>query len=200
MRMVLPDRIELSTSPLPRECSTTELRQHGVGQLPARSARKLPQGVAGCKESPRPASRARLAAVTSLSRPLGLPHPASSPQITGMTHRRSEEDQERLAAALRANLGAAQGPGASAPGKVSRVSARKVSRVSARKATCGSAEPNWGRPKARRNPARRGGDPRFRRICRGQAVKVNGSGVRPRPVRLRPSAGARMNRRCGYAD
>ena len=26
-RMVLPDRIELSTSPLPRECSTTELRQ-----------------------------------------------------------------------------------------------------------------------------------------------------------------------------
>ncbi len=26
--MVLPDRIELSTSPLPMECSTTELRQH----------------------------------------------------------------------------------------------------------------------------------------------------------------------------
>lgn len=25
--MVLPDRIELSASPLPRECSTTELRQ-----------------------------------------------------------------------------------------------------------------------------------------------------------------------------
>ena len=25
--MVLPDRIELSTSPLPMECSTTELRQ-----------------------------------------------------------------------------------------------------------------------------------------------------------------------------
>ena len=25
---VLPDRIELSTSPLPMECSTTELRQH----------------------------------------------------------------------------------------------------------------------------------------------------------------------------
>jgi len=33
--MVLPDRIELSTSPLPMECSTTELRQHaryqGIG-------------------------------------------------------------------------------------------------------------------------------------------------------------------------
>jgi hypothetical protein len=27
-RLVLPDRIELSTSPLPMECSTTELRQH----------------------------------------------------------------------------------------------------------------------------------------------------------------------------
>ena len=26
--MVLPERIELSTSPLPMECSTTELRQH----------------------------------------------------------------------------------------------------------------------------------------------------------------------------
>src|SRR6185437_501959 len=36
-RMVLPDRIELSTSPLPMECSTTELRQRaritGVGQI-----------------------------------------------------------------------------------------------------------------------------------------------------------------------
>jgi hypothetical protein len=28
--MVLPDRIELSTSPLPRECSTTELRQQAL--------------------------------------------------------------------------------------------------------------------------------------------------------------------------
>ena len=26
--MVLPERFELSTSPLPRECSTPELRQH----------------------------------------------------------------------------------------------------------------------------------------------------------------------------
>ena len=34
-KLVLPDRIELSTSPLPMECSTTELRQHarehGIG-------------------------------------------------------------------------------------------------------------------------------------------------------------------------
>ena len=30
--LVLPDRIELSTSPLPRECSTTELRQQASNQ------------------------------------------------------------------------------------------------------------------------------------------------------------------------
>jgi hypothetical protein len=48
--MVLPDRIELSTSPLPMECSTTELRQHakylkGVGPngRPL-GGRFLPQG------------------------------------------------------------------------------------------------------------------------------------------------------------
>src|SRR5262249_52425581 len=43
--MVLPDRIELSTSPLPRECSTTELRQRRNGQAPnrpRRTARKVP--------------------------------------------------------------------------------------------------------------------------------------------------------------
>src|SRR6516225_5692178 len=34
-KMVLPERIELSTSPLPRECSTTELRQRpGLGRAP----------------------------------------------------------------------------------------------------------------------------------------------------------------------
>jgi hypothetical protein len=31
--LVLPDRIELSTSPLPMECSTTELRQHAPDDL-----------------------------------------------------------------------------------------------------------------------------------------------------------------------
>jgi hypothetical protein len=48
--MVLPDRIELSTSPLPRECSTTELRQQSAGPKQKRrekgplSGRFLPQG------------------------------------------------------------------------------------------------------------------------------------------------------------
>src|SRR5260370_1283138 len=47
--LVLPDRIELSTSPLPRECSTTELRQrsrHGRCDGGA----NLPQGLQGCKD------------------------------------------------------------------------------------------------------------------------------------------------------
>jgi hypothetical protein len=55
-KMVLPDRIELSTSPLPRECSTTELRQqalrpsssaapaaHVERQTPLKAGRSLPQ-------------------------------------------------------------------------------------------------------------------------------------------------------------
>lgn len=49
-KMVLPGRIELTTSPLPRECSTTELRQHRPGGesasgAPARRGRSLPQGI-----------------------------------------------------------------------------------------------------------------------------------------------------------
>src|ERR1700760_1916364 len=40
-KLVLPDRIELSTSPLPRECSTTELRQQG-GRPERESMRKRP--------------------------------------------------------------------------------------------------------------------------------------------------------------
>src|SRR5947207_3228941 len=47
-KMVLPDRIELSTSPLPMECSTTELRQHAGARESAIAVppggRSLPQG------------------------------------------------------------------------------------------------------------------------------------------------------------
>src|ERR1700736_5300756 len=38
--MVLPDRIELSTSPLPMECSTTELRQRARKTRHANHSRK----------------------------------------------------------------------------------------------------------------------------------------------------------------
>ena len=52
--MVLPDRIELSTSPLPMECSTTELRQHVLGSESAargayQAGRYLPQASPLCK-------------------------------------------------------------------------------------------------------------------------------------------------------
>jgi hypothetical protein len=43
-KLVLPDRIELSTSPLPMECSTTELRQHAryPGNRPKRPPTRRP--------------------------------------------------------------------------------------------------------------------------------------------------------------
>jgi len=42
MQMVLPDRIELSTSPLPMECSTTELRQHAPASAASIAADPVP--------------------------------------------------------------------------------------------------------------------------------------------------------------
>jgi hypothetical protein len=39
-KLVLPERIELSTSPLPRECSTTELRQRPVLRFSPSGSRK----------------------------------------------------------------------------------------------------------------------------------------------------------------
>ena len=55
--MVLPDRIELSTSPLPMECSTTELRQHARyrGNRPKRP----PQAGGSCHKDPSGASTRR---------------------------------------------------------------------------------------------------------------------------------------------
>src|SRR6185312_1697656 len=57
--MVLPDRIELSTSPLPMECSTTELRQHArysreSAQKAPTGGRFLPQGPLWRKHAGRP--------------------------------------------------------------------------------------------------------------------------------------------------
>jgi hypothetical protein len=53
--LVLPDRIELSTSPLPRECSTTELRQRELwrpaqGRQRRGGRRNVPQGSAPRKD------------------------------------------------------------------------------------------------------------------------------------------------------
>src|SRR5260221_5234235 len=46
-KLVLPDRIELSTSPLPMECSTTELRQRNARN--AKNARQCVNQVKACK-------------------------------------------------------------------------------------------------------------------------------------------------------
>ncbi len=54
--MVLPDRIELSTSPLPMECSTTELRQHAREQNRPRRPR---QAGGSCHKGPSGASTGR---------------------------------------------------------------------------------------------------------------------------------------------
>jgi hypothetical protein len=42
---VLPERIELSTSPLPRECSTTELRQQFQWSLIAAAVARPPDSL-----------------------------------------------------------------------------------------------------------------------------------------------------------
>ena len=52
--MVLPDRIELSTSPLPMECSTTELRQHA--RYPGNRPSRAPQAGGSCHKDPSGAS------------------------------------------------------------------------------------------------------------------------------------------------
>jgi hypothetical protein len=72
--MVLPERIELSASPLPRECSTTELRQ----QL----------------------TRARMPRAYEQKRWTGQAVPG---YLTPMA-KKDEERAKRLAEALRANL------------------------------------------------------------------------------------------------
>jgi hypothetical protein len=55
-KLVLPDRIELSTSPLPMECSTTELRQRaGIGNRPLGP----PQAGGSCHKDPSGASMRR---------------------------------------------------------------------------------------------------------------------------------------------
>src|SRR3954451_6759811 len=62
--MVLPGRIELTTSPLPRECSTTELRQRwaaseDVALWVPQAPSSLPQGGKACKRCRLYGSRAR---------------------------------------------------------------------------------------------------------------------------------------------
>ena len=114
--MVLPDRIELSTSPLPMECSTTELRQHarylrGIGPngRPL-GGRFLPQGPLWRKHAGRPErvqNRQKPALVAgkllqSGQLPRKLPRPIRFPTIHGpRPRRRIMTSHCRLAAAVR---------------------------------------------------------------------------------------------------
>src|ERR1700730_18405395 len=80
--MVLPDRIELSTSPLPMECSTTELRQHaGIRE----SAQKGPTKAADpCHKAPSCASaRAAPGVIKMRQNQRGTPAYASIGSVAG---------------------------------------------------------------------------------------------------------------------
>ena len=80
-KMVLPVRIELTTSALPRMRSTTELRQHTTGIAAGRSGAKR-RGRAGCQ------------AMSVTGRRFGMTD----------ADKKAAERAERMAAALRANL------------------------------------------------------------------------------------------------
>ncbi len=114
--MVLQERIELSTSPLPRECSTTELLQRrGLGG-------GRPLGVAGDldvngrpRKGVRPIVSAELRKVESRLSSPDLDRPAMTRYQGAMTgtpekpkaaraRAEAEERERRLKAALRANL------------------------------------------------------------------------------------------------
>ncbi len=90
--MVLLDRIELSASPLPRECSTTELQQRPMrpGPLRPRAGAAYGGGPSECQGgvAPRKATRLEMAFMDT-------PAPPPSP---------TDSRERRLAEALRANL------------------------------------------------------------------------------------------------
>jgi hypothetical protein len=89
---------------------------------------------------------------------------------------------------------AAESSGAPAPGKRAAPAPGKRavpgSPIGADRTPSGTERPRRGREP---------GVPRFCRICRGQAVRVGGSGIRP-PAHLQTPSAGRMNRRRGCAD
>ena len=96
--MVLPDRIELSTSPLPRECSTTELVQRRSERQRFIRVRTTPG---------KSLSTPRLTPVRSFAIHVAMDKPPrpQPPQSTGKPGGTAREIRlAREAAALRANL------------------------------------------------------------------------------------------------
>src|SRR4051812_45311797 len=87
--MVLPDRIELSTSPLPMECSTTELRQHVLGRESA-ATRGLPSGPISATSPPpvqacRPRSHEKIGSISGLKCPFSRESPDFPPILVPIT-------------------------------------------------------------------------------------------------------------------
>jgi hypothetical protein len=97
--MVLLERIELSTSALPRMRSTTELQQHTISRIPTM----------GCKKRPMAGARYWLASLLLSRQPFprsGLPCSAhrGNRWITMANNPHKLTKEERLAAKLRENL------------------------------------------------------------------------------------------------
>jgi hypothetical protein len=88
--MVLPDRIELSTSPLPRGCSTTELRQRPLASREGRdgTARDIHDALA----------------IDKASGPVDAAPMNEPPRVTPARQAERAARDKRLAEALRANL------------------------------------------------------------------------------------------------
>jgi site-specific DNA recombinase len=100
--LVLPERIELSTSPLPRECSTTELRQHPGAEA------NIPGG--DIRQGGGPCTSAGAATVASnqlldkfITRSLHR-YMKDLPDLTPEKRTERAAREERLAKALRDNL------------------------------------------------------------------------------------------------
>ena len=95
--MVLHDRIELSTSPLPRECSTTELVQRRgrvISRTPRKAQPPIPSRRACRLDVPRPAAHSNPMEET----------PPPRPTLTARALAEKHAREARQATALRANL------------------------------------------------------------------------------------------------
>ena len=100
-RLVLLEGIELSTSPLPRECSTTELQQQPAARYSRRAAYRASRGR-------KPGAQAGLDAAAPAPNPAAVNTPPSQadqpPPPSPPATNAAEDRRAREAAALRANL------------------------------------------------------------------------------------------------
>ena len=176
---MLPDRIELSTSPLPMECSTTELRQHarigGIGPKgPHRRAvlatrTPLAQARGGARNAPKWAKngasrpwRWRSGSLSPVSAPVGVAN-------------------ARIMAAYRAFAGTGDGTAGRRNALCFGDSGAGRSSAERRGSTAFSTGPHEGRSSQTRGKSRRGcegfttGSPQGRAARKSEAAKVAGA-------------------------